>query len=205
MKKLLLLSSLFLAVPLSYSMDNGSLLPVDPVGSFEVTDLYTPKTAYTNNNSFFLTKNIKVDPSLVGLMNEEDNKKYNKDLSLLKETKEMVEGILSSKSFFQLLLDRECKDYQKLIQSLDDEIALVEDQDRVVSSGDKSTYIYQKGWNHPKPLFIPQLTHRGVFARSHMRLNDFEVLKAAREYPAVFTKPSMLQRATFEQVKTARE
>jgi hypothetical protein len=134
-------------------------------------------------------------------LNDKDNDRYYEDLLLLEATKTVMEHNWRNVSWFQWLWNyRAYTNYQRSIQMLDEEIALMKDQDRIVS---REKTVYNRGeeafphsslanrksvitatngkYYFPSLYEKSQLTHREVFTRSHMPRSKFEQVKTARE------------------------
>ena len=139
------------------------------------------------------TNNPYANNPYVELASKKESKDYDEALFLLKVTKKVMEHNLSNVSWFQWLWHNSAyKNYKKSIQTLDDEIALFKDQDKVVSPFEKTVYImkeersleYNVGLTNRQRVgsyVKPILTHREVFARSSMPRNMFNLVKTARE------------------------
>jgi len=109
-------------------------------------------------------------------LNNKDTQEYIDALIMLQITRSTINCDLQNVSWlqwFQRWWNKEYQKSQELIEALDKEIALFEDQDKIV-------FDPEKPGNKNKKTKI-QLTHREVFTRSHMPRRSFEEIKIARE------------------------
>ncbi len=128
-------------------------------------------------------------------LNDTDNKEYIDTLLMLEATKNFMKRDLNNVSWFQRLWNYGVyQNYQKSTQTLDEEIALFKDQDKVVSpektvntSSSTETIVNELTGQIKIDAQItgsylkPQLTRRDVFTRSRMPRSRFEQVKTARE------------------------
>jgi hypothetical protein len=147
-------------------------------------------------------KKITTNNPFIEQANKKESKAYDEALFSLKATKKEMEYNLANVSWFQWLWNyRAYKNYQKSIQTLDEEIALCKGQNKIVSSEKivdrekklsitMDEYYERRGsastddgliYLEKSQCYIPKLTYREVFTRSNMKRSLFDQVKADRE------------------------